>query len=137
MKSFRFRREILNQLPHISEILSDYQLNLMSFVKIHPSQTNTIQCSVLCPRINRRHTYCMSRGARSCTPVFHPHQRNIPMQTYCLQPSNFLDRNGYLLFFWKKVWYYNKMNESLRTREANSHLPLKCSTALSMNDRIR
>ena len=46
-KLYRFRREILNQLPPIREILSDYQLNLMSVVKIHPSQTNAIQCSVL------------------------------------------------------------------------------------------
>ena len=55
-KSFRFRRDILNQLSPIRKILIDYQLNLMSFVKIHPSQTNAIQCSVLCPRIIRRHT---------------------------------------------------------------------------------
>ena len=74
MKSFRFRREIVNQLPPIREILSDYQLNLMSYVKIHPNQTNAIQCSVLCPRIILRHTYYVSRGARSCTLVFHPQQ---------------------------------------------------------------
>ena len=73
-KSFRFRRNILNQLSPIGKILIDYYLNLMSFVKIHPGQTNAIQCSVLCPRIIRRHTYYVSRGARSCTPVFHPQQ---------------------------------------------------------------
>ena len=40
-------REILNQSPPIREILSDYQLNLMSFVKIQSSQTNEIQCPPL------------------------------------------------------------------------------------------
>ena len=86
-ESCRFRREILNQSPPIREILSDYQLNLMSFVKIHPRQTNAIQCSVLCPRIIRRHTYYVSRGARSCTPVFHPQQWNIPRHIVCRQAT--------------------------------------------------
>ena len=40
-------REILNQSPPIRDILSDYQLNLMSFVKIQSSQTNEIQCPPL------------------------------------------------------------------------------------------
>ena len=135
MKSFRFRREILNQLPPIREILSDYQLNLMSFVKIHPSQTNAIQCSVLCPRIIRRHTYYVSRGARSCTPVFHPQQWNIPRHTVCRQ-ATFLIEMVIYLFFWKKVWYYNKMNETLRTWEANSHLPSRCPPHLGTNGQI-
>ena len=32
----------------------DYQLNLMSFVKIHQRHTSKIQCPVLCPRILHR-----------------------------------------------------------------------------------
>ena len=135
MKSFRFRREILNQLPPIREILSDYQLNLMASAKIHPSQTNAIQCSVLCPRIIRRHTYCVSRGARSCTPVFHPQQWNIPRHIVCRQ-ATFLIEMVIYLFFWKKVWYYNKMNETLRTWEANSHLPPRCPPHLGTNGQI-
>ena len=135
MKSFRFRREILNQLPPIREILSDYQLNLMASAKIHPSQTNAIQCSVLCPRIIRRHTYCVSRGARSCTPVFHPQQWNIPRHIVCRQ-ATFLIEMVIYLFFWKKVWYYNKMNETLRTWEANSHLPSRCPPHLGTNGQI-
>ena len=107
----------------------------MSFVKIHPSQANAIQCSVLCPRIIRRHTYYVSRGARSCTPVFRPQQWNIPRHIVCRQ-ATFLIEMVIYLFSWKKVWYFNKQNETLRTREANSHLPSRCPPHLGTNGQI-
>ena len=67
----RFRRELHYQLPPIKEIFYDYQLNLMSFVKIHPRHTGKIQCPVLCPRILHQHTYSVSRQNVS-TAVFYP-----------------------------------------------------------------
>ena len=99
---FRFRREFHYQLPPIREILYDYQLNLMSFVKIHPRHTSEIQCPVLCSRILHRHTYSVSQHNVS-TPVFHPTAVENS-QTYCLQAST-------LLFFWKKVWVVLWQNE--------------------------
>ena len=133
MKSFRFRREILNQLPPIREILSDYQLNLMSFVKIHPRQTNAIQCSVLCRQIIRRHT---EPGSTMIAPPFFilnsETSPDILFADKQLSWSKWLS----IYFFWKKVWYYNKMNETLRKREANSHLPSRCPPHLGTNGQI-
>ena len=101
---FRFRRELHYQLPPIREISYDYQLNLMSFVKIHPRHTSVIQCPVLGPRILHRHTYSVSRHNVS-TPVFHPTAVEHS-QTYCLQASTLL-----FFFFWKKVWVVLWQNE--------------------------
>ena len=42
----------------------------------------------------------------------------------------------FIYFFWKKVWYYNKMNETLITWEANSHLPSRCPPHLGTNGQI-
>ena len=67
-----------------------------------------------------------------CTPVFHPQQWNIPRHIVCRQ-ATFLIEMVIYLFFWKKVWYYNKMNETLRTWEANSHLPSRCPPHLGTN----
>ena len=104
----------------------------MSFVKIHPSQTNAIQCSVLCPRIIRRHT---EQGSTMfAAPFFILNSETFP--DILLQTSSFLDRNGYLFIFLEKVWYYNKMNETLRTWEANAHLPSRCPPHLGTNDQI-
>ena len=104
----------------------------MSFVKIHPSQTNAIQCSVLCPRIIRRHTEPGS--TMFAPPFFILNSETFP--DILLQTSSFLDRNGHLFIFLEKVWYYNKMNETLRTWEANSHLPSRCSPHLGTNGQI-
>ena len=90
---FRFRRELHYQLPPIREIFHDYQLNLMSFVKIYPRHTGKIQCPVLCPRILHRLPYFVSLHNVS-TPVFHPTAVEHS-QTYCLQTST-------LLFFLEK-----------------------------------
>ena len=90
---FRFRRELHYQLPPIREISYDYQLNLMSFVKIHPRHTSVIQCPVLGPRILHRHTYSVSQHNVS-TAVFH-NRRQAP---YCF-------------FIWKKVWVVLWQNE--------------------------
>ena len=40
------------------------------------------------------------------------------------------------VFIWKKVWYHNKMNETLKTWEANSHLPSRCPPHLGTNGQI-
>ena len=41
-----------------------------------------------------------------------------------------------IYFLLKKVWYHNKMNETLRTWEANSHLPSCCPPHLRINGQI-
>ena len=91
---FRFRRELHYQLPPIREILYDYQLNLMSFVKIHPRHTSEIQCPVLCPRILHRLTYFVS-GTMLALPFFILPQWNISRHIVCRQAP-------YLFFFFGK-----------------------------------
>ena len=133
MKSFGFRRDILSQLSPIRKILIDYKLNLMAFVKIHPSQTNAIQCSVLCPRIIRRHTEPGS--TKFALPFFILNSETFPDILFAdkqLSWSKWLS----IYFFCKKVWYYNKMNETLSTWEANSHLPSRCPFHLGTNGQI-
>ena len=61
----------ITSCPPLERFFYDYQLNLMSFAKIHPRHTGEIQCPVLCPRILHRHTYSVSRHNVS-TAVFHP-----------------------------------------------------------------
>ena len=141
---FRFRRELHYQLPPIREIFYDYQLNLMSFVKIHPRHTGEIQCPVLCPRILHRHTYSVSQHNVS-TAVFHPTAVEHS-QTYCLQASTllffFLEKGvGSIMTKWMKPQEHKKqtltfLHTVLPTWEQTAKSS-KCPTAPSMNYRIR
>ena len=48
-----------------------------------------------------------------------------------------LSRSKWLFFiFLEKVWCYNKMDETLKTWEANSHLPPRCPAHLGTNGQI-
>ena len=40
------------------------------------------------------------------------------------------------VLIWKKVWYHNKVNETLKTWKANSHLPSRCPPHLGTNGQI-
>ena len=140
---FRFRRELHYQLPPVREIFYDYQLNLMSFVKIHPRHPSVIQCPDLCPRILHWHTYSVSWHNVS-TPVFHPTAVEHS-QTYCLQASTlllFLEKGvGSIMTKWIKPQEHKKqtltfLHTVLPTREQTAKSS-KCPTAPSMNYRIR
>ena len=143
-KIFRFRRDLHYQLPPIREIFYDYQLNLMSFVKILPRHTSVIQCPVLCPRILHRHTYSVCRHNVG-TPVFHPTAVEHS-QTYCLQASTlllfFLEKGvGSIMTKWMKPQKHKKqtltfLHTVLPTWEQTAKSS-KCPTAPSMNYRIR
>ena len=127
------------------EIFYDYQLNLMSFVKIHPRHPSVIQCPDLCPRILHWHTYSVSRHNVS-TPVFHPTAVEH-YQTYCLQASTllfffFLEKGvGSNMTKWMKPQEHKKqtltfLHTVLPTWEQTAKSS-KCSTAPSMNYKNR
>ena len=78
----------ITSYPPIREILYDYQLNLMSLVKIHPRHTSEIQCPVLCPRILHRLTYFVS-GTMLALPFFILPQWNISRHIACRQAPYF------------------------------------------------
>ena len=124
----------------------NYQLNLMSFVKIHPRHTSEIQCPVLCPRILHRHTYAVSRHNVS-TPVFQSTAVEHS-QTFFLQASTL----RFLLFFFEKgvgsimtKWMKPQEHKKQILTFLHTVLPTweqtakssKCPTAPSMNYRIR
>ena len=76
-----------------------------------------------------------SRGARCLHPRFSSSTVKHS-QTHCCRQAAFLIEMVIYLFFLEKVWYYNKMNETLRTWKANSHLPSRCPRHLGTNDQI-
>ena len=87
MKFLGLEENSITSCPPLERFF-DYQLNLMSFVKIHPRHTSEIQCPVFCPRILHRLTYFVSLHNVS-TSVFHPTAVEHS-QTYCLQASTLL-----------------------------------------------
>ena len=126
------------------EIFYDYQLNLMSFVKIHPRHPSVIQCPDLCPRILHWHTYSVSWHNVS-TPVFHPTAVEHS-QTHCLQAStllfSFLEKGvGSIMTKWMKPQEHKKQSLTflytvLPTWEQTAKSS-KCPTAPRKNYRIR
>ena len=142
---FRFRRELHYQLPPIREILYDYQLNLMSFVKIHPRHTSEIQCPVLCPRILHRLLTSLV-STMLAPPFFILPQWNIPRHIVCRQAPYcfffFLEKGvGSIMTKWMKPQEHKKqtltfLHTVLPTWEQTAKSS-KCPTAPSMNYRIR
>ena len=104
----------------------------MSFVKIQVSQTSAIQCPVLANE-SSFHTPFLKFSSTMLAPrKSHPRQMNIPDILFA---EKLLPRSKCVLI-WKKVWYHNKMNETLKTWEANSHLPSRCPPHLGTNGQI-
>ena len=140
---FRFRRELHYQLPPIRENINDYQLNLRSFVKIHPHQIQWD--SVPSPlSSNPPSTHLLHEPHNVSTPIFHPNVV-VHSQTYCLQASTllvFLGKGvGSIVTKWMKPQGHKKqtltfLHAVLPTWEQTAKSS-KCPTAPSMNYRIR
>ena len=105
----------------------------MQFQKIQVSQTSAIQWSVL------------ANESSFHTPFREPveHNANTPLNQiqdrWTFPDILFADKLllGSKCFpTSKKVWYHNKMNETLKTWKANSHLPSRCPPHLGTNGQI-
>ena len=105
----------------------------MQFEKIQVSQTSAIQWSVL------------ANESSFHTPFREPleHNANTPLNQiqdrWTFPDISFADKLllGSKCFpTSKKVWYHNKMNETLKTWKANSHLPSRCPPHLGTNGQI-
>ena len=105
----------------------------MQFEKIQVSQTSAIQWSVL------------ANESSFHTPFREPveHNANTPLNQiqdrWTFPDILFADKlllGSKCVLIWKKVWYHNKVNETLKTWEANSHLPSRCPPHLGTNCQI-
>ena len=105
----------------------------MQFQKIQVSQTSAIQWSVL------------ANESSFHTPFREPveHNANTPLNQiqdrWTFPDILFADKLllGSKCFpTSKKVWYHSKMNETLKTWKANSHLPSRCPPHLGTNCQI-
>ena len=105
----------------------------MQFEKIQVSQTSAIQWSVLANESSFHTPFREPVEHNASTPL------NQIQDRWTFTDILFADKLllGSKCFpISKKVWYHNKMNETLKTWKANSHLPSRCPPHLGTNGQI-